>query len=73
MITLIITLFVVGIIEFAIFLILEYTSIKNNKKKLNDEHDKTINHRCNSICNDNDICTQSNKDERKTETTSTQL
>lgn len=66
----IITLFLIVVIEFSIYLILEFMNMRN--QKLN-EHDKTINHRCNSICNDNDICTQSNKDERKTETTSTPL
>lgn len=68
----IITLFLIVVIEFSIYMILEIMSIKNNKQKLN-EHDKTINHRCNSICNDNDICTPSNKDERTKETTSKQL
>lgn len=70
MIYMIITLFLIVVIEFSIYLILEFMNMRN--QKLN-EHDKTINHRCNSICNDNDICTQSNKDERTKETTSTPL
>lgn len=42
MLTLLITLFVISIIEFGIFLFLEYMSMRrNNKQKLNDnEYDK---------------------------------
>ena len=48
----IITLFVIAVIEFSIYLILEFMNMRNNKnQKLNDdEHDKL-----NSICS-RDIC-----------------
>lgn len=47
------------IIQFSIFLILEYSNYKHTNK-LND-NDKTISNHCNSIRNDNDICEDSNK------------
>ena len=59
MITLLITLFVIVIIQFSFFLILEYSNYKHTNK-LND-NDKTISNHCNSIRNDNDICEDSNK------------
>ena len=62
MITLIITLFVIALIEFGIFLILEFTSIKNNKQKLN-EHDKLYNDDSRDICGDSQDSRQSDKTE----------
>ena len=62
MITLIITLFVVCIIEFAIFLILEYMAMKNNKNQKLNEHDKLYNDGCRDIHFDSDICESGNKE-----------
>lgn len=59
MITLIITLFVIVIIQFSIFLILEYANYKHTKKL--NEDDKLNSNHCNSIRNDNDICEDCNK------------
>lgn len=63
MITLIITLFVVALIEFGIFLILEFTSIRRNQKLNDDEHDK-LNTICSrDICGDSEDCRESNETE----------
>lgn len=66
MITLIITLFVIALIEFGIFLILEYTSIRRNQKL--NEHDKLYTNDSRYICGDSDICTQSDKELNERET-----
>lgn len=50
MITLIITLFVIALIEFGIFLILEIMSIKNYKnQKLNDNEYDKLNTNCSRV------------------------
>lgn len=61
MITLVITLFSIALIEFAIFLILEFTNMRTTKK-LNDEHDKLNSNCSRDICNDSDICESGNKE-----------
>lgn len=60
MITLIITLFIIVIIQFSIFLILEYTNIKQFKK-LND-NDKLSDYNRFNIHNSCDNSGQSNKE-----------
>jgi len=67
MITLIITLFVIALIEFGIFLILEFTSIRRNQKL--NEHDKLYNDGSRVFHGDSDICTQSDKELNERETT----
>lgn len=60
----IITLFLIVVIEFSIYLILEFMNMRNNKnQKLNDdEHDK-LNTNCSRVFHgDSDICTQSDKE-----------
>lgn len=59
MITLIITLFVIVIIQFSIFLILEYTNIKQSKKL--NEDDKLSDFNRFNIRNSCDNSGQSNK------------
>jgi len=66
MITLLITLFIIVIIQFSIFLILEYTNIKQSKKL--NEHDK-LNSNCsryihNSCDNSGQIDKATNENEK---------
>lgn len=70
MITLIITLFIISIIQFTIYLILEFTNMRrNNKQKLNDDDDKLYNDGCRDIHFDSDICESGNKELNERETT----
>lgn len=60
----IITLFVIAVIEFSIYLILEFMAMKNNKnQKLNDNEYDKLNTNCSRVFHgDSDICTQSDKE-----------
>ena len=62
MITLLITLFVIVIIQFSIFLILEYTNIKQSKKLNENEHDKLYDYNRFNTRNSCDNSGQSNKE-----------
>lgn len=64
MLTLIITLFIISIIQFTIYLILEFTNMRrNNKQKLNDEHDKLNSISSRDICGSREDSRQSDKTE----------
>lgn len=58
----IITLFVIAVIEFSIYLILEFMTMRNNKNQKLNEHDKLYNDGSRDIHFDSDICESGNKE-----------
>lgn len=65
MLTLVLTLLIISIIQFSIYLILEFTNMRNRNNKLTkklNEHDK-LNTNCRDIHNNSDNSGQGNETE----------
>ena len=67
MLTLVLTLLIISITQFTIYLILEFTNRRNNKQKHN-EYDKLYDNNRTNIHFDSDICESGNKEINERET-----